>query len=271
MTATNQYWIHTLDSVLLKIGPLPIRWYGLMYILGFIVALAVLAYRRKKGLLLLPSFEVVQDMLFYAFCAGLIGGRLGACLLYEPTYYLSHPVEILAVWKGGMSSHGGILGGIVGLYFFSKKHNVSLVHLLDNIVIAMVPGLGFGRLGNFINGELWGKVTTGSWAVIFPAVDMLPRHPVQLYQAATEGLLLFCLLAFIGRKRRANGLLTGVFGVGYSIMRIITEYFRAETTILAGPDWLGFTKGQIYSIVLLCAGIVFIVWSIKAKKYESVE
>jgi phosphatidylglycerol:prolipoprotein diacylglycerol transferase len=266
MISTNQYWIHDLDPVLVHLGPLPIRWYGLMYILGFLAGIAVLAYRRKKGLLMLPSFEAVQDMVFYAFCAGLIGGRLGACLLYEPVYYLAHPLEILAVWKGGMSSHGGIGAGIIGLYIFSRKHHVSLVHLMDNMVIAMTPGLAFGRIGNFINGELWGKITTVPWAVIFPQIDMQPRHPVQLYQSLTEGILLFFLLMYIGRKKRPNGLLTGIFGVGYAALRIITEYFRAETPVLAGPAWLGITKGQIYSIIMLCTGIIFIIYSLKYRK-----
>ena len=258
---TTSFWVHSIDPVLISIGPLPIRWYGLMYIIGFFCAMAILLYRQKRGLLNLPSPQAVQDLLFYSFLGGLIGGRLGACLLYEPILYLSHPLAILKVWEGGMSSHGGFIGAVLGMMLFARRMNVSLVHLLDNAVIAGTPGLGFGRIGNFINGELWGTVSDVPWAVVFSHVDPSPRHPVQLYQALTEGFLLFTILWFVGLKSRRKGLLSGLFCVLYSLGRIVTENVRAETAVLAGPDWLGLTKGQIYSVLLLVIGVVFLVYS----------
>lgn len=230
-----------------------------MYIIGFIIAYVILTWRRKKGLFAAPSQEAVQDMLFYGFVGLLVGGRLGACFLYEPIFYLTHPWKVFYVWNGGMSSHGGFLGGTIGLYFFARRYKIPLLHLLDTSVIACTPGLFLGRIGNFINGELCGRVTSVSWAVIFPKVDMLPRHPVQIYQAFTEGFILFFVLLYIGRKPRSNGLLSGIFALGYGVMRIITEHFRAESDVLAGPAWmLSLTKGQFYSIALIIIGAVLL-------------
>ncbi len=265
---TNTFWIHNLNPILISIGPLPVRWYGLMYILGFFAAMLILQYRQKRGLLDLPSTQAVQDMLFFAFLGALVGGRIGACLLYEPVFYLTHPIDIIKVWQGGMSSHGGFAGGILALVLYARRMKVSLVNLLDSAVIAAAPGLGFGRVGNFINAELWGKTTSVPWAVIFPKVDMQPRHPVQLYQAVTEGLLLFVVLWIVGLKPRKRGLLSGLFAVLYALVRISTEKFREETPVLAGPDWLGLTKGQIYSVILLLIGVLFIVYSQRQKTVD---
>ena len=266
MNTALHYWVHDLSPVAVHLGPLPIRWYGLMYIFGFAIAYALLTWRRRRGLLALPSQESLQDLLFYGFCGVLIGGRLGACLFYEPCYYLCRPWEMIAIWKGGMSSHGGFIGSLVALLLFCRKYRVPFWHVIDSGVIAATPGLCLGRIGNFINGELWGKVTNVPWAVIFPAVDYQPRHPVQLYQAFTEGALLFVILAWLGRKPRPVGLLSGVFAVLYSLLRLVTERYREVSDVLAGPAWTHLTMGQVLSLALLATGIAILLWSARQRK-----
>lgn len=253
------YWVHDLDPVLFHLGPLAIRWYGVMYVLGLLIAVWWLGKRQEKGLFALPKKENIQDMAFYGFLGILIGGRLGNCFLYNAPYFLTHPLDIIKVWEGGMSFHGGMLGAAAGLYLYSRKIKVPFMHLLDNTALVCTVGLGLGRLANFINGELHGKVTDVRWAVIFPQVDALPRHPVQLYQAFTDGVVLLLIMWFFSREPRRNGFLSGVFGVSYGILRILTEPFRAEDKILAG--FMGLTKGQIYSVLTLIAGAALLVWS----------
>ena len=262
----NKYWIHDLSPIIFRLGPIPIRWYGLMYILGFIAAYFILSWRYKRGLLKLKSKEAVQDMLFYSFLGALIGGRLGACFFYEPIYYLTHIWEVIAVWQGGMSSHGGIIGAMTGLYLYSRKAKLPLLYMLDSLAIAVTPGLCFGRIGNFINGELWGKVTDVPWAVIFPAVDMQPRHPVQIYQSICEGVIPFLILIFIGRKKHSVGLISGLFAVIYSILRITTEHFREDSKVLESLNLFNMTNGQIYSVLFLFFGIGLIIYSQQKKE-----
>ncbi len=262
----QNYWIQNIDPIIFKLGPLPIRWYGLMYLLGFIAGYFILMHRQKRNLLQLPSSETVQDMAFYCFWGLCIGGRLGECILYDPIHYLTRPWEMLMVWKGGLSSHGGFIGAAVAMFFFAKKYKITLLHLLDNIAIAATPGLFFGRIGNFINSELIGKVSDVSWAVIYPLVDNNPRHPVQIYQALSEGLLIFFILMFVGRKKRSTGMLAALFGILYSIVRIFTETFREPSEILAGPVWIGLTKGQVYSIITFLISVAILIYSLIKNK-----
>jgi len=262
----TEYWVHDISPIIIKIGPLPIRWYGLMYIFGFIAGYFILRWRYKKGFLKLKSIDAVQDVIFYAFFGGLIGGRLGACFFYEPLHYLTHVWEVVAVWQGGMSSHGGFAGAMIGIYIYSRKHKLPLVHLLDNFAIAVTPGLCFGRIGNFINGELWGKVTNVSWAVIFPSIDMQPRHPVQTYQAIAEGVIPFLILIWVGRKKRSVGLLSGTFIIIYSILRIATEHYREKSDVLESVGFFYMTNGQFYSIIFLLLGVWFIIYSQRKNK-----
>ena len=253
------YWVHDLDPVIFNLGPLAIRWYGLMYVLGLVIAIWWLGKRQEKGLFALPKKENIQDLAFYGFLGILIGGRLGNCFLYNAPYFLTHPIDIIKVWEGGMSFHGGMVGAAVGLFIYSKKIKIPFMHLLDNTALVSTVGLGLGRVANFINAELHGKATDVPWAVIFPNVDNLPRHPVQLYQAFTDGVVLFAVMFLFSRKPRKNGFLSGVFGVAYGVLRIITEPFRAEDSVLAGC--CGLTKGQIYSVLTLIAGVLILVWS----------
>jgi phosphatidylglycerol:prolipoprotein diacylglycerol transferase len=255
------YWVHDLDPVIFNLGPLAIRWYGLMYVLGLVIAIWWLGKRQEKGLFALPKKENIQDMAFYGFLGILIGGRLGNCFLYNAPYFLTHPIDIIKVWEGGMSFHGGMVGAAVGLFIYSKKIKIPFMHLLDNTALVSTVGLGLGRVANFINAELHGKATDVPWAVIFPNVDNLPRHPVQLYQAFTDGVVLLIVMCCFAAKPRRTGFLSGVFGVTYGILRIATEPFRAEDAVLKG--FCGLTKGQIYSVLTLIAGVLLILWSRK--------
>ena len=268
-SAPHQFWVHNLNPIILQLGPLAVRWYGVMYIVGFALAYWLLTRRRNAGLLDLRDAHSVQDMLFYGFCGVLIGGRLGHCLFYEPAMLLTRPWEIVMVWTGGMSSHGGFAGVLIAFALFARRHRVSFLHVLDNGVLAATPGLFFGRLGNFINGELCGTVTTVPWAVIFPEVDQQPRHPVQLYQAFTEGAVIFAVLMVIGRKRRPEGLLAGVFGIAYSCLRMLTEPYRARSIELAGP--LGLTQGQFLSLFSLALSVYLFVRALLKRPAASAE
>jgi len=258
----TNYWVHNLDPIIFNLGDhLSIRWYGLMYVLGLVIAIWWLGKRQEKGLFALPKKENIQDMAFYGFMGILIGGRLGNCFLYRAPDFLTHPIDIFKVWEGGMSFHGGMVGAAVGLWIYSKKIKVPFMHLLDNTALVSTVGLGLGRVANFINAELHGKVTDVPWAVIFPKVDNFPRHPVQLYQAFTDGVVLLIVMCCFASKPRRTGFLSGVFGVTYGILRIITEPFRAEDPVLQG--FCGLTKGQIYSVLTLIAGVLLILWSRK--------
>ena len=265
--AVSHYWVNHLDPIILNLGPLAIRWYGLMYILGFAAGYMLLVRRQRARLLDLPDAQAVQDMLFYAFCGVLVGGRLGHCLFYDPAAYLAKPWEILMVWTGGMSSHGGFIGVMVMIAWFARRRKVAFLNLLDNVVYAATPGLFFGRIGNFINGELPGKVTQVPWAVVFPSTDMLPRHPVQIYQALTEGVLLFFLLSFVGRKKRPNGLISALFALAYASVRIATETLRESSSELAGP--LGITQGQFLSLFVVVLGVVLLVISTRQNRVRN--
>lgn len=269
MTNAVDYWVHSCDPVALQLGPLPLRWYGIMYIIGFVIAYWLLVRRQRAGLLYLPSRFAVQDMLFYGFCGVLAGGRLGHCLFYEPGHYLRAPWEILMVWKGGMSSHGGFVGVMLALALFARAYRAPFLNLLDNAVLAAAPGLFFGRLGNFINAELCGRVTHVPWAVIFPAVDYQPRHPVQLYQALMEGALTFVILLIVGRKERPLGMLSGIFAVVYAVGRLFTERFREPSPVLAGPLGLGLTQGQFLSLFVLAIGVGLLVNCLRTAKKKS--
>lgn len=267
----DRYFVHDFSPYLwqFKVGPLSgISWYGLMYVFGFVAGYLLLARLRRRGFLPLPGDEHLQDLLTYCILGVLIGGRLGHVLFYSPGYYLLHPAEIFALWRGGMASHGGIAGLLVALVLFSRKHKIPLLALCDSAAMAATPGLFFGRLGNFINGEMPGKVTEVPWAVIFARnaeAGMLPRHPVQIYQALTEGLVLFVLLWFLLPTHRfKRGFHTAIFLIGYSVLRIGTEFFRETSPELAAAIGGGITQGQVLSTVMLICGAV-VLWYTQKK------
>ena len=243
------------DPVALSIGPLAIRWYGLMYLVGFL-AFLFLGRRRART----QPWHGIQpaeldDLLFYGVLGVIIGGRLGEVLFYRPDYYLDHLVEIVEVWKGGMSFHGGFLGVLVAMGLWGRKHGRTFFEVTDFIAPLVPLGLFAGRIGNFINGELWGRAAPADlpWAMIFPQVDQVPRHPSQLYQAGGEGLLLFALLWWFSSHRRPRGAVSGAFLVGYGAFRFLAEYFREPDAGIFGHSYV-ISMGQWLSLPMILIG-----------------
>jgi phosphatidylglycerol:prolipoprotein diacylglycerol transferase len=245
------------------VGPIEIRWYGLAYIAGL-----VLGWRYTVWLTRQPRFNWpgsrptavdMDDFLFWAMAGVLIGGRLGIVFFYQPSFYLLHPVNILMIGRGGMSFHGGITGVIIALILFARQRGIPFFRLSDLVAAATPIGLFFGRLANFVNGELWGRPTDAPWGMIFPNPEAgpLPRHPSQLYEAASEGLLLFVILAILAQRpliRGREGLLTATFLVGYAIARSTCELFREPDSYLGfiiGP----ISMGQVLSFPMLLGGL----------------
>jgi phosphatidylglycerol:prolipoprotein diacylglycerol transferase len=246
-----------IDPIIFSIGPVSLRWYGTMYLIGFIAAmfLANKAADRSHGLW---TREQVSDLLFYGFLGVVLGGRVGYVLFYQFDYFLSDPLYLLEIWQGGMSFHGGLLGVILAIFIFARKSQKSFL-MVGDFVAPLVPiGLGMGRLGNFINAELWGRETDVAWAMVFPTDQLqLPRHPSQLYEFALEGVVLFAILYIISRKTQRLGLASGAFLIGYGVFRSIVEFYREPDAHL-GLYFSFISKGQILSIPMILAGIVII-------------
>ena len=247
-----------IDPVIFELGPLQVRWYGLMYVLGFVCAYAILVYlsTRRKGFFRMDRGEI-EDLLLYCIIGLLAGARLGYCFFYNPGYYLAHPLQVFAVWEGGMSFHGGLIGLVLVGAAYSRMKKKPFLMLADMAAVAATPGIFFGRIGNFINGELYGRITDVPWAMVFPGGGPYPRHPSQLYEAFLEGLLLFAVLFVLSMKVRMQGALISVFLIGYGLARFFVEFFRE-------PDpHIGFvvgslTMGQVLSLFMVAAGIVLI-------------
>ena len=244
------------DPVALSLGPLAVRWYGLMYLLAF-VAFLLLGKRRAQtqpwhGL----TPQHVDDLLFYGVLGVVVGGRLGQVLFYEPGYYLAHPLEILAVWQGGMSFHGGFLGVLAAMWLYGHRHGKGFWQVTDFIAPLVPTGLAAGRIGNFINGELWGRPVDGElpWAMVFPWVDAVPRHPSQLYQAAGEGLLLFLILWFYSASPRPLRAVSAVFLIGYGGLRFVAEFFRTPDPGIFGTLSLGLSTAQWLCVPMMAVG-----------------
>ncbi len=245
-----------IDPVLVQFGPFAIRWYSLAYIAGILVGwwyMRVLAARRPGG----PSAIDIDDVIVWATIGIILGGRLGYVLFYKPEYFLANPGQILAVWRGGMSFHGGLLGVLVATIVFVRRRGIALLGIADLLACAVPFGLFFGRIANFINGELWGRTSDVPWAMVFPGAGPLPRHPSQLYEAALEGVVMFMVLTALWRftgVRDRPGFLFGAFLAGYGVCRMIIEQFRepdAHIGFLIG----GATMGQILSLPMIAAGI----------------
>jgi len=243
------------NPIALQLGPLAIHWYGLMYLAGFMTFL----WLGRKRILALNDPKInnklLDDLLFYGVLGVILGGRLGYVIFYKASYYFAHPLEIFAVWQGGMSFHGGFLGVLVAMGFLGHRQNLRWLQLTDFIAPLVPPGLAFGRIGNFINGELWGRPSDVPWAMIFPKVDNLPRHPSQLYEFALEGLLLFALMWLFARKPRPLGAVSGLFLIGYGSVRFLVEFSREPDDFL-GLLTLGLSMGQWLSLPMLLAGML---------------
>jgi phosphatidylglycerol---prolipoprotein diacylglyceryl transferase len=248
------------DPVAIQLGPLAVRWYGLMYLVGFVLFIVLGKLRAKREMLTGWHARDIDDMLFYGVLGVIVGGRLGYVLFYKPLHYLANPLEVFAVWSGGMSFHGGFLGVLVALWLFARRRKRRWLEVLDFVAPLVPLGLAAGRLGNFINAELVGRVTDVPWAMVFPQVDALPRHPSQLYQFALEGLLLFVILWIYTDRRRPMGAASGLFLVGYGAFRFIAEYFRQPDEFLRELP-LGLTMGQWLSLPMLLAGLLLMLWA----------
>ena len=247
------------DTVALQLGPLDIRWYALSYIFGLLIGWAYIAWLTKRPPRVLNR-EQLSDFVTWAVLGIILGGRLGYVLFYMPSYYLSHPQEILFVWQGGMSFHGGLIGTVVSLVWFTHRRELPFLALADLLACATPIGLFLGRIANFINGELYGRTTDAPWAVVFPNGGPQGRHPSQLYEAMLEGLLLFVVLLLIVRISRARelpGLISGIFLAGYGVARVIVELYREPDAHLGFVAW-GATMGQLLSIPIILAGLYLV-------------
>ena len=258
-----------IDPVAIHLGPLAVHWYGLTYLAAF----ALFMFLGQRRLRHEPFVSItgpgawtrrdVEDILFLGVLGVVIGGRLGYCLFYKPGYYLSHPLEIFAVWQGGMSFHGGMLGVVAAMLWFAHSRHKPWLQVADFVAPCVPTGLAAGRVGNFINGELWGRFSAPDlpWGMVFPGSGSnLPRHPSQVYQFLLEGLLLFVLLWLYARKPRRQGQVAAAFLVGYGVLRFIAEYFREPDNflgLLAG----GLSMGQWLCLPMVAGGIVLWWWA----------
>ena len=255
------------DPIAFSIGPLAVHWYGLMYLFGF-AAFWLLGRQRARQAWRGMSAQGVEDLLFYGVIGVILGGRLGFCLLYQPEWYLTHLLDIFKVWQGGMSAHGGIVGSILAIAYYARRQKTSFLTVAD-FVASLVPlGLMFGRLGNFINGELWGRAAdpTLPWAMIFEnSGTLVPRHPSQLYEAFLEGALLFTVLWLFSRKPRPAGAVGALFCLGYGLVRFVVEYFREPDSYL-GLGLFGLSRGQWLSLPVMALGLVVLLWALRRGK-----
>jgi phosphatidylglycerol:prolipoprotein diacylglycerol transferase len=259
----------TIDPVALQLGPVAIHWYGLTYLAAFGLFFFLASRRLKHS----PFAQVtqpapwtlkdVEDLLFLGVVGVVLGGRIGYCLFYKPGYYLAHPLEILAVWQGGMSFHGGMLGVIAAMALLAWKRGRHWLEVTDFVAPCVPTGLAAGRVGNFINGELWGRAADASlpWAMVFPqSGSLLPRHPSQIYQFLLEGLLLFAVLWWLARKPRPLGWVSGAFLIGYGALRFIAEYFREPDAHL-GLLSMGLSMGQWLCVPMVLIGVAMVLWA----------
>jgi len=243
-----------INPVLIKLGPFQVGWYGLMYVFGFIAAYLLVRYQMEKKAFGI-SREEVDNLFVYLMLGLIIGGRLGYVLFYDLPIYLNNPLEIFAIWHGGMSFHGGLLGVLIVGIIFCWRHKRSFWKIADLFIVTAPIGLGLGRIGNLINGELYGRVTSVPWGMIFPKGGLLPRHPSQLYESALEGGVLFIILWLLKDKKPPSGGLLAIFLFAYGIFRFFVEFFREpdqQLGFILGP----LTMGQLLSALMIISGII---------------
>lgn len=273
--------LHQINPVALHLGPLQVHWYGLMYLLAFVLAWWLGRRRIRAGHLPGVSEAAFGDLMFYGMLGVILGGRIGYILFYDLGTYLAHPLQVFQVWNGGMSFHGGLIGVVLAVWYWARKQGLHFFDVGDFIAPLVPPGLGFGRIGNFINGELWGKLTGTGWGVVFPqslppeyhgmssdqlqvllgagALNRFARHPSQLYEALLEGLVMFLALWFFSRKPRPRYAVSGMFLLLYGVFRFIIEFVRIPDDQLQYLAFGWLTMGQLLSIPLILAGL-FLLW-----------
>jgi phosphatidylglycerol---prolipoprotein diacylglyceryl transferase len=254
----------SINPVALKIGPIKFYWYGIMYLIGFAGGWLLARSRAKK-----PNSGwtdvMVNDLVFYVALGVILGGRLGYMLFYATTQIVNDPLSLLKIWEGGMSFHGGLIGVLIAVWLFGRKFNKHWADITDFIAPLIPIGLATGRIGNFINGELWGRVTDMPWGMVFPHVDSLPRHPSQLYEFFLEGVVLFTILWIYSAKPRPRYAVSGLFALLYGLIRFNVEFFRQPDVQLGfvAFDWL--TMGQILSLPLVLIGLFLLYLSHRQK------
>ena len=242
------------DPVAIHLGDFGIHWYGLMYLTGFLGFFLLAQYQIKHKPWFKWNNQMIDDALFYGALGVILGGRMGYVLFYQFGNFLSNPLDIFKIWQGGMSFHGGFLGVLIAMYFFHKKYPQPWLEIMDFVAPLVPLGLGAGRMGNFINGELWGRPTNSSFGMIFPQVDQILRHPSQLYEFALEGVALFMVLWWFSKKKQPVGAISAIFLVGYGSFRFLVEYTREPDGYL-GLLQLGFSMGQWLSLPMVLIGI----------------
>lgn len=277
--------LHQIDPIALRLGPLQVHWYGIMYLLGFAAAWFLGRRRIRAGRLPGVTEQAYGDLMFYCMLGVVIGGRIGYVLFYGFSDFIANPLSLFKVWEGGMSFHGGLLGVVAAVWLWARKHRLAMFDVIDFIAPLVPPGLGFGRLGNYIGGELWGKYTQAGWGVIFPhaeaglagmsdaqmqaqyasgALDALARHPSQLYQALLEGLVMFCVLWWFSSRPRPRYAVSGMFALLYGIFRFMVEFVRVPDAQMGDHGYLAFgwlTMGQVLSTPLILLGLFWLWYS----------
>ncbi len=251
-----------INPVAFHLGSWPVYWYGLAYLVGLLLAWILLSYRARSSRQF--TKEEISDFIFFVALGVIIGGRLGYMIFYDWPLFLSQPLLLFQTWKGGMSFHGALLGAILALVFLSWRMKRNFLELGDFIVPVVPLGLGLGRLGNFVNDELWGRTTTLPWGMVFPRGGPFPRHPSQLYEAFFEGLVLFLILWFFSRKPKPLGAVSGLFLLGYGFFRFSLEFFR-EPDIQIGLFWERLTEGQLLSLPMILFGVIMLAIAYKRK------
>jgi len=260
------HFVWNVDPNIFSFGSIQLRWYGVLFVGSFFLGLMLLQwiYKREDR-----DPSVLDNLLIYVMLGAVIGARLMHCFAYEPEFYLSHPLEILKVWKGGLASHGGLLGVLAALYVFSKKYHESYLWLISRVAIPGALTAAFVRFGNLFNSEILGLPTDKPWAIIFPRVDMIPRHPVQLYEAFAYLFLLFILIAVYKKVKPdfATKILPGIFLTYMFIVRFLLEYTKTKQ---ADYQWdIPFTTGQMLSVPFIVIGVIWIMWAIRDKKHRT--
>ena len=253
-----------IDPIAIALGPIKVHWYGLMYVLG-LLALWFFAARRARQPGSGWTPEQVSDFVFYGALGVILGGRIGYMLFYNLSHYIEHPLNVLKVWQGGMSFHGGLLGVLLAMLYFARKTGKTFFTVADFIAPWVPIGLGLGRLGNFINQELWGRTTDVPWGMVFREGGPLPRHPSQLYQAALEGVAMFVILWLFARKPRPTASVSGLFLICYGVFRVITEFVREPDAQLGYLAFGWLTMGQVLSVPMILFGVGLMVWAYKKK------